>query len=66
MELLLLLKCGTCGDVAERLVRVARVSARFAPLQCPECLAWTVEPTIRPWDITTNDRRFLRRMRIAV
>jgi hypothetical protein len=63
------LKCGACGDVSERVVVASRLqrlsSGGFAPLPCLECGSNAAAPTVRPWDLTTNDRRFLRSMRIA-
>lgn len=62
----LLLKCGACGHVVERVVKIAALvgAATFAPLRCVECLAQACEPTVRPYELSHGDRKFLRAMRI--
>jgi len=64
----ILLKCTACGATEERTAspqdfRVSR--GLFVPVSCYACGARCAEPTWRPWDLTHNDRQFLKGLRIA-
>lgn len=66
----LLLHCAACDSVIEQglhrqqLTRTTR--GEFVPVSCSRCGAKAASPTVRPWDLSFNDRKMLRTMRIAV
>lgn len=63
------LRCEICGVEREAIVEERQInrlsSGGFSPLRCTACGALSAKPTVRRWELTLADRRFLRATRIT-
>lgn len=63
------LRCDICEATAQVDVRPASLhrlsSGGFSPLRCGSCGALSARPGPPPWQLSANDRKFLRSMRIT-
>jgi hypothetical protein len=63
------LRCEACGAI-ENLVKACpsdyRVTTHgeFVPVACVTCGVKAASPTVQPWELTHNDREFLKKLRI--
>lgn len=64
------LHCTYCEAVSERGIAPSQLSVtrrgEFVAIACPQCGQLAASPTVRPWDLSFNDRKLLRTMRITV
>ena len=62
------LRCEYCGVEADQGVTLDRLrveKGEFQPVICGSCGAMAASPTVRPWELTFNDRKLLRHLRIT-
>ncbi len=64
-----LLRCVMCESVTERGLDVRQLTVlrgQFVPVECPRCGDKAAVPTARPWELSFNDRKLLRQLRITI
>ena len=65
--LTLRMRCVLCAfefDFEVEVTEEARRQSRMA--DCPTCQSHTAEPTVRPYSLTADDRKFLRGLRVQI